>query len=262
MGTRVAPSFACIFMGWLEAGLLEAWTGTAVRMWRRYIDDIFFIWYGTEEELKEFMQHCNSVHPTIKFTFQYDLVTRSVDFLDIHIWIDRAGIIQTDLFQKPGKVSQLLLPSSAHPSHTCRSLPLSIGYRVRRLCSLTDQAICPWQDFKQHLNNKKSKTPTVPTQISSRFEDQLVMLQGRGYKERAVIFQFQTVLLRTRAEVMERVEREQEERPIILSSPSTAGYRTQPAHCSSTTNCCCRGTRRSRSGCRGHRWWPTSARPT
>ena len=70
MGTRVAPTFACIFMGWLEAAMLAAWTGSLVHLWRRFIDDIFFIWYGTEDELKEFMQHCNSFHPTIKFTFE------------------------------------------------------------------------------------------------------------------------------------------------------------------------------------------------
>ena len=60
---------------------------------------------------------------------------------------------------------------------------------------------------------------TVPTQISSRFEDQLVALKSRGYKERAVLFQFQTVLLRGREEVMKKVVREKEERPIILTIP-------------------------------------------
>ena len=60
----------------------------------------------------------------------------------------------------------------------------------------------------------------VPTQISSRFEDQLEALKSRGYKERASLFQFQTVLLRSREEVMEKVVREEEEeRPIILSIP-------------------------------------------
>ena len=219
MGTRVAPTFACIFMGWLETGMLAAWAGTAVHLWRRFIDDIFFIWKGSEEELKEFMQHCNNYHPTIKFTFNYDLNTRSVDFLDIHIWIDTNGYIQTDLYQKPGKVCQLLLPSSAHPSHICRSLPLSIAYRVRRLCSLTEQSTCAWQDLKQHLNMRQTKNATVPTQITSRFVDQLEALKSRGYKERAVLYQFQLVLLRSREDVMEKVVRPEEERAIILALP-------------------------------------------
>ena len=169
--------------------------------------------------LKEFITHCNSFHPTIKFTFEYNTKTRSVNFLDIHVWFDESGNIQTDLYQKPGKVCQLLLPSSAHPAHTARSLPLSIGYRVRRLCSRTDLAACPWQDLRQHLNSRAAGTATVPTQITSRFQDQLEALQSRGYKQRAILYQFQKVLLRGREEVMEKVVREEEERPIILSIP-------------------------------------------
>ena len=77
--------------------MLGAWAGTNLRMYRRYIDDGFFLWDGTEEELKEFIQHCNSFHPTIKFTFEYSFETKSVNFLDTIIWIDEDGFIQTDL---------------------------------------------------------------------------------------------------------------------------------------------------------------------
>ena len=69
MGTRVAPTFACIFMGWLEVKILSTWLGTRPYLWKRYIDDIFFLWYGTEEELLRFIQDCNTSHETIKFTF-------------------------------------------------------------------------------------------------------------------------------------------------------------------------------------------------
>ena len=50
MGTRVAPTYACIFMGFLEIAMLGAWVGTKLRMYRRYIDDGFFLWDGTREE--------------------------------------------------------------------------------------------------------------------------------------------------------------------------------------------------------------------
>ena len=62
------------------------------------------------------------------------------------------------------------------------------------------------QDLKQHLNLRKAKIASVPTQITSRFEDQLAALKSRGYKERAVLYQFQLVLLRSREEVMEKVK--------------------------------------------------------
>ena len=59
----------------------------------------------------------------------------------------------------------------------------------------------------------------MPTQITSRFVDQLEALKSRGYKERAVLYQFQLVLLRSREEVMEKVVRTEEERAIILALP-------------------------------------------
>ncbi len=65
------------------------------------------------------------------------------------------------------------------------------------------------------LSDYSASTPITLEPV----EDQLETLQSRGYKERAVLHQFQTVLLRSRGEVMEKVEREREERPIILSLP-------------------------------------------
>ena len=41
MGSRVAPTYACIFMGWLEKKMLLDWTALKPILWKRYIDDIF-----------------------------------------------------------------------------------------------------------------------------------------------------------------------------------------------------------------------------
>ena len=64
MGTKIAPTYANIFMGWLEETMLESWSnnksGPNPYMWRRYIDDIFFLWRGTVKELKNFIAHLNS----------------------------------------------------------------------------------------------------------------------------------------------------------------------------------------------------------
>ena len=69
-------------------------------------------------ELKEFINHLNSLHPTIKFKCEegvhYNPVSRSFDFLDTTIWIDHEGYIQSTLFSNPCKVVQFLLPTSSH----------------------------------------------------------------------------------------------------------------------------------------------------
>ena len=40
-------------------------------MFLRFIDDLFMIWVGTEEELLEFINELNQKHKTIKFDFKY-----------------------------------------------------------------------------------------------------------------------------------------------------------------------------------------------
>ena len=60
MGTMVAPTYACLFMAWLETQkILKLWTGTKPIMYKHFIDDIFFIWPGSHLELKSFLKHMN-----------------------------------------------------------------------------------------------------------------------------------------------------------------------------------------------------------
>ena len=43
MGTKLAPSFANIFMGWFEDYFVYTYKNQPL-IWKRYIDDIFMIW--------------------------------------------------------------------------------------------------------------------------------------------------------------------------------------------------------------------------
>jgi len=132
MGTKVAPSFANIFMASFE----EKWVypyRTQPLIWLRYIDDIFMIWNHTREALDEFLEHLNSCHSTIKFTSE--ISPTHVSFLDTLIKIDTDRTIYSDLFCKPTDSHNYLLYESSHPPHLKRSLPFSQFLRVRRICS-------------------------------------------------------------------------------------------------------------------------------
>ena len=144
MGTKVAPTYACLFMGWLEGELLKTWSGEKPYLWRRYIDDIFFLWHGTVDELELFINHLNSQHSHIKFTATYDENLKSIPFLDMQVTINREGFIQTDLFKKDTAKCQYLLPSSCHPAHITRNIPYSLAYRLLRICSSE-------QDFNKRI---------------------------------------------------------------------------------------------------------------
>ena len=70
MGTRVAPTYANLFMNSLEQTYIYPHP-KCPRIWFRFIDGIWGILSGTEEELNSFVEDCNSFHETIKFTVEY-----------------------------------------------------------------------------------------------------------------------------------------------------------------------------------------------
>ena len=96
MGTRVAPTYANIFMGKLEKVMLSKCPRnlrTFLHTWRRFIDDIFIIWSGTHEQFSQFFNFLNSFHPTIKFDEpQHSKEENLCDFLDLKISIEKSII--------------------------------------------------------------------------------------------------------------------------------------------------------------------------
>jgi hypothetical protein len=79
MGTKMAPSYANIFMCKLETDLLHGAPNKPLS-WLRFIDDIESKWTEGLENLLDFIQYANSFHPTIKFTADYS--TENNIFLD------------------------------------------------------------------------------------------------------------------------------------------------------------------------------------
>ncbi|XP_064461905.1 uncharacterized protein LOC135372141 [Ornithodoros turicata] len=82
MGTKMAPTYANIFMGTLEEKFLEG-RERKQALYKRYLDDIFMIWPHSERDLIEFINDLNQFHPTIKFTHTYS--TATVNFLDVQV---------------------------------------------------------------------------------------------------------------------------------------------------------------------------------
>ena len=132
MGTKVAPSFAILFMADFEDKHVYTYP-TQPKVWLRYIDDIFLIWEHGQEELQNFVEHLNSCHPTIKFTVEQS--TEKVNFLDTTVHTTPEGTLYTDLYSKPTDSHNYLRFNSAHPSHCKTSLPNSQFLRLRRICT-------------------------------------------------------------------------------------------------------------------------------
>ena len=98
MGTNCAPTYASLFMGLFEQVNIMPKIKDLILLYVRYIDDIFFVWKGTEQELLKFFAEVNAIHPTIKFDYEFS--KNSVNFLDTKISLS-GGKLSTSVFTKP-----------------------------------------------------------------------------------------------------------------------------------------------------------------
>jgi hypothetical protein len=176
IGTKLAPSFANIFMHMLETKFLDS-EPCKPALWKRLIDDIFAIWLHGETALFQFIERFNSFHPSIKVTVRWSY--SRVEHLDVDVSKSTNGDIVTDLYCKPTDAHLYLDYSSCHP-HSCKnSLPYSQALRIRRICS-TDEL----------------------------FEKRCAQLKGhfinRGYPASEVAFQINRARVRDRGELLKR----------------------------------------------------------
>ena len=128
MGTRVAPSYANIFMERFE----ETYVYThRLRpfIWLRFIDDVWGIFRGKETEYQEFFKDINSKHPSIKFTEEHS--KEKVIFLDL-ITYKVHDEIHTRTHFKPTDSHSYLNYESCHKPSTKNSIPYSQFLRIKR----------------------------------------------------------------------------------------------------------------------------------
>ena len=79
MGTKMAVSFANIFMAEIETKLILQ-SDIKPREWKRYIDDVFSLWDNDKEDVDRFIEQADKFHPTIKFTAE--ISENEISFLD------------------------------------------------------------------------------------------------------------------------------------------------------------------------------------
>jgi hypothetical protein len=150
MGTKMAPSYANIFMGDLEERLLLSSLKQPLS-WFRFIDDVDMKWIHSDKELDEFFEHANSIHPSIKFT--HEVSKTKLSFLDSTTTV-KEGNMTTDLYSKPTDKHQYLSPSSCHPKHCFKSISFSQAIRVKRICSTVETTKQRSGDLRHHLKRR------------------------------------------------------------------------------------------------------------
>ena len=138
MGNILAPSYSGIFMGELEQKLIKS-DSDKIKLWVRYIDDIFVAWHGTSTEFQTFLCRCNEAHPTMKFTGECSL--EEAHFLDTTIYkgtnFQTKQTLDIKTYTKPTNKQAYVHGSSFHPKGVTKSITLGETYRFLR--SNTDE---------------------------------------------------------------------------------------------------------------------------
>ena len=180
MGTKFAPPYANLFMANLEETLLAEATVKPL-IWWRYLDDIFAIWTGTEEELDNFHNFMNNYHPTIKFTMEKS--ADKINFLDVSVY-KTGTTLSTDVFCKETDTHQYLHARSCHPPAVKKSIAYGQAVRIKRIVSDPDilnerlDNLCSWLTSRGYDHHK---TYSQIHRVDRVSRDQL--LQPRDFRQ-------------------------------------------------------------------------------
>ena len=115
-------------------------------MWKRLIDDVFFIFTDSEENLDKFLKELNGFHTNIQFTFEKSKI--KVYFLDVVTEI-KNGRLSTNLCSKLVGSYQYLHCNSCHKEQIKKTIIYSQTLRLRKTCSER-------KDLKSHVKDLKT----------------------------------------------------------------------------------------------------------
>ena len=134
MGSPISPTLAIVFMDSLETPFLAS-RPLKPLLYRRYIDDVFFLWTWGEDTLVQFLAALDNMHPSIKFTWVYSKET--VNFLDLTIFKPRGfeGCLAFKPYSKPTSRHLYIQMDSHHPVSTKRGVIRGEALRIMRRCS-------------------------------------------------------------------------------------------------------------------------------
>ena len=123
MGPKNACSYADVAIGEIDRKL-KFCGPIKPALWWKYRDDIFDLWQQGLPALEAFAQCINSLYPTIKFELVSSESHLNVLDVTLHL-VD--GFIRIDVYSKPTDSNLYLPPSSSHPKHVFKAIPLAVA---------------------------------------------------------------------------------------------------------------------------------------
>jgi hypothetical protein len=135
MGGPLSCLLADLFMEEYEKSISFTLNSSVVPIdWLRYRDDTWFIWEYSLQDLLTFIEHLNSLHPQIQWTFELEK-NGMLNFLDVLVKREDDGTFTTSVFRKPTHSDRYLHFSSNHPLQQKLSAVHSLKCRALHYCS-------------------------------------------------------------------------------------------------------------------------------
>ena len=170
MGTKMAPPYACLTVGFLEETVLfpillpskfeETECQRIIDLFFRFMDDgtSFFPDNCDKDTL---LQLLNSMHQALKYTVEEpeiqtdgkDTVQRQV-FLSILLHLDNEGHVWTNVHYKETNAFDYLSWDSHHPSHTKENIPYCLAKRILVMTTKEDDIETNLKHLKMCLTER------------------------------------------------------------------------------------------------------------
>ena len=143
MGTKFAPPYACLTIGYLEETrlfpkILKNYFTDSICLYIkdnlfRYMDD-GFIALAQNIDAISLKNALNDLHPSIKFTMETGKIKldnmESLNFLDIEMILKDGKFVSTDIYYKETNPHDYLNFHSAHPQHIKYTIPFNLAKRI------------------------------------------------------------------------------------------------------------------------------------
>lgn len=156
MGTKVAPSYSTLVLGYLEQLLYDNIKHTYsnlhldyfVKNYFRYLDDILLFYKESYFNVNDVHNMLNELNEHINVTIE--CAGRSVHFLDINLSIVN-NKLETDIYYKLTDSKQYLNFRSHHPHHIKVALPYNLARRICTIVSDNDLKLLRLDEMKKSL---------------------------------------------------------------------------------------------------------------
>ena len=135
IGKSVSKPMAGIYMHWFEKTYVfneGSKFKDKIVFWKRQMDDIFFIWRGTKDELELFVWTLNGIEHRLQFTLEVEM-DGYLPFLDVGIMKEN-GKFLTKVYRKPTHTQQYINWVANHPKNMLLGVLKGLIHRAHVLC--------------------------------------------------------------------------------------------------------------------------------